>query len=251
MPNSQNGWAANNVALTASQFVPGTQVKLRVRMDAPGQLLLEVASAFDRLVEDIDNARGALDDWGYAARPIRGGSTLSNHASGTAIDLNAPRHPLGTNPTDNFTPAQIQKIHEIVAVTGHAVRWGGDYSGRKDPMHFEINDGVTLERCAQALVRIRAFNGRGPGISQPSPPPTPAPPSGRRVLSVTTPLTSGPDVAELQRVLSRWYPVMRLTVDGVYGPATARAVRHLQAQAEIMVDGIAGPATFRELGMTA
>jgi hypothetical protein len=158
MPVSQNGWPANNPALESSQLVPGTLVKITVRKDAAGQLLLEVASAFDRLVQDIDNARGGLDDWGYAQRPIRGGSTLSNHASGTAIDLNATKHPLATAPSANFTVAQIAQIHRIVAVTGGVVRWGGDYTGRKDGMHFEVNDGQTLATCARALAAMRQFN---------------------------------------------------------------------------------------------
>lgn len=158
MPQSQNGWPANNPSLEASQLVPGTLVKISVRKDAAGQLLLEVASAFDRLVQDIDNARGGLDDWGFAVRPIRGGSTLSNHASGTAIDLNATQHPLGIAASKNFTPAQIGQIRRIVALTGAVVRWGGDYTGRPDPMHFEINDGRSLADCSRALAAMRQFN---------------------------------------------------------------------------------------------
>lgn len=167
MPVSQNGWPANNPALEASQLVPGTLVKISVRKDAAGQLLLEVASAYDRLVQDIDNARGGLDDWGYAERPVRGGSDLSNHASGTAIDLNATKHGLGTAPTSNYTAAQINQIHRILAVCGGVVRWGGDYGdpahggvrgSRPDGMHFEINDGQTLASCAKALAAMRQFN---------------------------------------------------------------------------------------------
>lgn len=157
MASSQNGWVANDKSCVASQLVPGTNVKLSVRKDAPGLLLLEVAAAFDRHVEDIDNAVGGLDDWGYAERPIRGGVETSNHASGTAIDLNAPKHPLGVRNT--FTPQQVAKILEIIVVTGNVVRWGGTYDGRVDEMHFEINDGVTLEDCERALAAMRAYNG--------------------------------------------------------------------------------------------
>jgi D-alanyl-D-alanine carboxypeptidase-like protein len=76
---------------------------------------------------------------------------LSNHASGTAVDLNADRHPLGTSPSKTFNKDQIAEIHKILAETGHLVRWGGDYTGRQDPMHFEILDGVTEARCAARL----------------------------------------------------------------------------------------------------
>lgn len=165
MVSSQNGWVANDPSKVSSQTVPGSAVKLRVRTDSPGLLLLEVAAAFDRLVQDIDNARGALDDWGYAERPIRGGAELSNHASGTAIDLNATRWPLGASPSVNLSAEQIATVRRIVAVTGGVVRWGGDYSGRKDPMHFEINDGRTLADCDRALVAMRKFNGAAPAAT--------------------------------------------------------------------------------------
>src|SRR5690606_1236851 len=74
--------------------------------------------------------------WGWAYRPIRGATRLSNHASGTAIDLNAPAHPLGK--VDTFSKEQVKTIRSILADLDGVVRWGGDYSGRKDEMHFEI-----------------------------------------------------------------------------------------------------------------
>jgi len=147
MVNSQNGYPANNAALVSSRLVPGTTRKLTVRKGPAGDLLLWVASQFDKLVEDIE--QGILDDWGYAERPIRGGTVLSNHASGTAIDLNATSHPLATEPPANFSNAKIGAIHSIIGRTNGCVRWGGDYTGRKDGMHFEI---VASEaRCASAL----------------------------------------------------------------------------------------------------
>ena len=74
--------------------------------------------------------------WGYAYRKIRGSAALSNHASGTAIDLNAPAHPLGEKGT--FTAKQVTAIRRILTFCDGVVRWGGDFHGRKDEMHFEI-----------------------------------------------------------------------------------------------------------------
>ncbi|MDQ0376478.1 M15 family metallopeptidase [Amycolatopsis thermophila] len=151
MATSQNGYSANDINATESALIPGTSIKVRLRKGPAGQLLRWVASQFDKRVEDIDP--GQLDDWGYAERTIRGSSTeLSNHASGTAIDLNATRHPLGTNPSANFSAAQIRTIREIVALTEGCVRWGGDYVGRKDPMHFEIVRGEA--DCARVLAKL-------------------------------------------------------------------------------------------------
>lgn len=153
MAISQNGYIANDPSLVSSRLIPGTTRKVTVRKGAAGDLLLWVAGQFDRRVEDIE--AGQLDDWGYAERPVRGSTTdLSNHASGTAIDLNATKHPLGTNPTANFSAAQIKTIHAILAEAQGAVRWGGDYTGRKDGMHFEI---VASEAtCARVLAALNS-----------------------------------------------------------------------------------------------
>jgi hypothetical protein len=133
--------------------VPGTQdVRITVADGAAGDVLMYVASQFDARVEDLDldSSRGELDDWGYAARPIRGGTTTSNHASATAEDFNATRHPLDARGT--FTRQQVNNIHTILAEVDNVVRWGGDYSGRADEMHFEINAGpAAVQRVADRL----------------------------------------------------------------------------------------------------
>lgn len=158
MVRSQNGWPANDINRTSSRQVPGSTRKIRVVNGAAGDLLLWVASQFDKLVEDIDH--GQLDDWGYAERLVRGGTDLSNHASGTAVDLNAVEHILGSSPSASFSSSEIAKIHGILKQTTwngrQLVRWGGDYVGRKDPMHFEINDGVTEAQCAGLMKRLHS-----------------------------------------------------------------------------------------------
>lgn len=153
MPTSQNGYTANDVNLTSVRTIPGTERKIRLRNGPAGDLLTWVLAQFHKLVEDLDD--GQLDDWGYAERPIRGSTTvLSNHASGTAADANATQHPQGTNPRDNFTPAQIDTIHAIIGRTQGCVRWGGDYTppAPKDGMHFEIVRGEAA--CAAALAAV-------------------------------------------------------------------------------------------------
>jgi hypothetical protein len=70
----------------------------------------------------------------YAFRPIRGiNARLSLHAFGAAIDLNADTNPLGGD--GDMNP-------DVVAVFKHfGFRWGGDFAGRKDPMHFQYATG--------------------------------------------------------------------------------------------------------------
>jgi hypothetical protein len=131
MPLSQNAWSANDRSVIASYQLPGGKVALR-KGDV-SVILLWCANRFHETVEPL-RWPGI---WGYAERTIRGSSTsLSNHASGTAVDLNAPAHPLGRAGT--FSADQVRAIRQILVFCEGAVRWGGDYSGRKDEMHLEL-----------------------------------------------------------------------------------------------------------------
>ncbi len=71
--------------------------------------------------------------WGYACRAIKGivPSVASNHSWGLALDINAPTNPLGGTTTD--MPSWMPDLWNE-----YGFRWGGDYSGRKDPMHYEF-----------------------------------------------------------------------------------------------------------------
>lgn len=229
---SQNGWPVNPPR--RSRTVPGSSVRLTVADGPAGDVLMYVAHQFDQRVEDIDTARGATpDDWGHADRPIAGSTVTSNHASATAIDLNALKHVRGKRGT--FTPAQRAVIAQILKECRGVVRWGGDYSTTVDEMHFEINaDEGAVTATAQLL-------------SAPKPaPPRPAPPTGRATLREGS---RGPDVSFLQRHMNHVYPLYsKLQVDGIFGPKTARVIREFQRRSGITADGIVGPVTWRKLG---
>lgn len=132
---SQNGWPASKdrAAIDIKSFtVPGTDLKLACA-EAVAPLLIGFAAEFNRLIEPIDGAK--LDDWGYCYRDVRGNvGKLSNHSSGTAIDLNAMKHPLGKVGT--FPNEKVPMIRALAKKYG--LIWGGDYRNRKDEMHFEV-----------------------------------------------------------------------------------------------------------------
>jgi hypothetical protein len=135
MKKSQNGWPASpdQKEIGIKEFkIKNTDRKMRLQKDA-GVILAAFAAEFHAQVETIDE--GVFDDWAYAYREVRGSDTdLSNHSSGTAIDLNATKHPLHAENT--FTKQQAAKIRELCKKYG--LRWGGDYAKRKDEMHFEV-----------------------------------------------------------------------------------------------------------------
>lgn len=149
MPVSENGYRANDRSVITTYTIPGTTRRVSLREGAPGELLVHWAAWFNDHIENV--GAGQVDDWGYAERTIRGSSTtLSNHASGTAIDLNATKHPLGRQGT--FTTSQTLRIRNALTKYEGCIRWGGDYHGRKDEMHFEIM--ASPARCWQVLAKL-------------------------------------------------------------------------------------------------
>lgn len=131
---SYNGWPASKDQAeigVKSYAIAGSNIKLRCAyLAAP--LLVAFAEQFNQLIEPIDG--GTLDDWGFAYRDVRNvPGKLSNHASATAIDLNATKHPLTKAGT--FTADKIPMIQALTKKYGLA--WGGNWV-RKDEMHWEI-----------------------------------------------------------------------------------------------------------------
>lgn len=209
--------------------VPGTTTLLPVQADV-APLLIGAAREFDQTVERL--VRGWC--WGYAYRAIRGvfASVLlrpSKHSAGLAIDLNAPRHPLGRRGT--FTRAQTAQCRRIAKKYG--LIWGGDWR-RPDEMHFEL--GVSRSKALQLVRKL-----------QTPPPFRPAPTAPARDPYPTLRLgASGHSVRNVQDALVR-AGNPRLKIDGVFGRQTDRLVRKFQANRRMTADGIVGPATWAAL----
>lgn len=234
MTASQNGWRVLTAAETVVINIPGGSLRVNPQFAV---IATHLATRFHNEVQHLVWP----GCWGWADRAVRGSSDISNHASGTAIDLCAPLHPLGTLPTANFSAAQIAAIHNILAFYEGVVRWGGDYVGRKDGMHFELNDGVTEAQVARIAAKCN-------GTPTPAPAPAPAP--------APEPWLALPDVRTTPRKFQAWYnaypfspallPVIKPLADS-FGPQSLDALKKVQARYGLVADGIVGPQTKKLL----
>lgn len=94
-------------------------------------------AAFDEIWEKCDHDQHKVDQTGasdYAGcfniRRISGSNNWSNHSWACAIDLSPA--------TNGFNMKGTLSSIVIDAFKRQGARWGGDYRGRKDPMHFEF-----------------------------------------------------------------------------------------------------------------
>lgn len=217
MATSQNGWSVytSSSVLKTLPWITG-----RVRPGDVAVVFDWLGARFNAQVEKIT----PVWSWGWAYRPIAGQTSgYSNHASGTAVDLNAPAHPLGKAGT--FSAKQVLAIHKILDDTKiggvKVIRWGGDYTGRKDEMHFEINAGsAKLHDLATKVAR------------QPAPPawkPNPANPI---------------DLSNVQIQFRRALHVAKGPVVRLNGIGLIQAALNSTQHAGLAVDGYVGTKTL-------
>ncbi len=246
MSTSQNGWSVV-ASGTSGDLATLPHITGKVRSGAVLTVFTYLADQFNANVEPIVKS----SSWGYANRTIRGAKSISNHASGTATDFNAPDHPLGEVGT--FTAAQVAAIRAILAVINRdadVVRWGGDYSGRKDEMHFEIVG--TAAEVAAAAARLSGSptpskaSPRSASVSIATQKAVRATPDGYwgddtdwRVNIVRAAINGQRDATAQQ--------VIGTTPDGIWGPKSAAAltatIKALQKAWDTGADGVWGPKT--------
>lgn len=155
MATSYNGWTAHSDK-NAIGVVQHPVYSGGLKAGDVTTVLLYVDAQMEARVEK----RIPAHCWGYAYKAnANNPSQLSNHASGTAIDRNAPEHPNGKGGT--FSAAQVKQIEAILAECGGAVKWLKGY----DEMHFDIAvDAKTLAPIAARLA------GKPPAVTTPPPP---------------------------------------------------------------------------------
>jgi hypothetical protein len=162
---SQNGWPVikkqADPKLTVVR-IPGTGVPgipLRVQKDC-APLLAYVASRVHKEVTDLrlGNKPGYQDEGGYSFRKIDGSNYYSNHASGTAIDLNWSRFPMFRRRMNRKQRLACEAIAEEL---GSVITWGGNFrASRVDEMHWEIKEGVSLAKV-KAFIKAKGIKKDG------------------------------------------------------------------------------------------
>lgn len=148
------GWPTNRSSDMATIRAAKSGARFTVHRD--------IAPIVKYLIDEVE-ARGYLidhgpgdvdDDWSYANRPIRGRNVASNHSWGLAIDINAQDFPLGSS---KRLPQWIVDLF-----TDLHFEYGGDWSGRKDPMHFEFAGSRGQAQWIAASLGAHAVEGSKP-----------------------------------------------------------------------------------------
>lgn len=95
------------------------------------RVLLEIWNAFGQSQKEIEIAGMHLIGGGYVWRAMRGGSRLSMHSYGCAVDFDPDRNGLG-----DPTPQMDERV--VSAFENAGWTWGGRWSPqRRDGMHFQ------------------------------------------------------------------------------------------------------------------
>lgn len=143
MTVSQNGWGVISSS-TSNVLRPWRigPVTFTGRTGAAGFMLAHFTQWFHEEIEPLwpDDMQDNDDHW-WGLRQISGTSVWSNHASATAVDLNARRHPQGTEPEQTFTSTECVRIRKKMTEKYEgALKWGGDFRTTPDPMHIELQE---------------------------------------------------------------------------------------------------------------
>lgn len=132
-----NNWIKNNIV---SVIVP----QLKLVSNSPKN---NVVRCHTRVAQNITELFAAWEtanllslvltwDGMWVPRFIRGSrTTLSNHAWGTAFDINARWNPLGRTPAPRETIGSVEDL--VPLARQHGFLWGGEWGSRPDAMHFE------------------------------------------------------------------------------------------------------------------
>lgn len=135
--NILDGWANEHiVGVTIPQLQAVAGAPLGGRVWAHRLIAAQLTALFHAW--EVAGLLPLVKSWhgSFVPRFVRGSaSTLSNHAWGTAFDINAPWNPLGAVPARRGTEGSVREL--VPLAHHHGFFWGGHFS-RHDGMHFEV-----------------------------------------------------------------------------------------------------------------
>lgn len=155
MPVSINGWPvikSYGSKQLKSGVVPGTKVKLLLRKEVL-PLFLALAKEYHETIAPLDNK--TQDDWSYNYRKSRANSNWSNHASGTAVDLNSSKEGSQSQSNRKYwaEPDKAKAVKKLKRVYS-IMNWGGDWTSFYDPMHWELKAGTSVSDVARLIKKL-------------------------------------------------------------------------------------------------
>jgi hypothetical protein len=227
MAKSINGWEVIQVwgPELVSGEVPGTDIRLSMRKSVL-PLFLALAQEYNKTVAPL--RKGECGAWN--PRRARMAMAWSDHASGTAVDLNWNHEgAMGAHGGMSTMSAKeieacvaIKKKFQIVIWGGDSAR-GGDYTNPKawDPMHYALKPGTTqadVDRVIKELniqpngtikpnkpITLPPVIPNKPGLNMPNPPVVTKPPATSKVPVVAVadvqPGKRNPSVSIVQAAL--------------------------------------------------
>ena len=232
---TSRGWPAVGCGTTTRLWVPGPY-PLHIRSE-----IAVISDRFTRRLNRLRVERGKGPLYAVGAcnkRYIAGTTTWSNHSWALAMDLNSRENPYAYG---GYTDFPVTATRALCKEFGF--RWGYDYTGKKDAMHFEY---MGTPAAAAALTARLLGN-----------PPTPQPYTDQQMDEVIVALETieqGSDDGEIGGwPVKIWQGLMVLRgvlktpedIDGVFGPGTKAATVDFQRSKGLTADGIVGPRSWK------
>lgn len=160
---SENGWPmVNSNSTVAVEVVPAAR-RVPLRAGDVATILNAWIILYNRRVEPI-----VTQVWGWSAD---NDVANSNHMSGTAIDIGAPKYPWGVYRMPAATRA---KVEALLRDFEGVVYWGRNWN-KPDEMHYQIGLGPNDPRVAAFAAKLNRGHLGAYGTPAPAPKPTPPP----------------------------------------------------------------------------
>lgn len=136
--------------------------------------------------------------------------------------------------------ARVTELQQLLKSVGYGIAADGIYGNatREAVTAYQVSRGLVVDGVAGPDTLGALRSGRPAKVTAPA----------ATILQIGS---TGDRVRAVQNALKTNYPAYakKLVVDGVYGKATAAAVREFQRRSGIGVDGVAGPVTLGKLGV--